>query len=340
MSRKRLLFIDFLRFWAIYLMFWDHSLKLFFNFRGRDFLAKFSSQIFSRILSYTSLSSALFLYLAGFSLFLSFKHKSQSPIYWLSRKWKRGIILILFSYLLFFFTYGLERLDLVATSGILQLVGLITIFGSLIFLLPRKLRIILIILLNYLTLIIDLALRIKKINIPLLNANIFPILPHISYALTGILVAEAFFYFQEKNRLGKFLKNLLLFSLVGMAFLLSVVNFNPYLILEAKYTTNDFWQPQTGLVIFNTFLISGLFSIFALYEKKLAGSKLVKGVLLFGQEALPIYVLHIILGWGIARYLLKGMFFGFWAPLLGVAIFLLLGRTWIRYRKTEDNYPD
>ena len=69
MTKKRLLFVDLLRFGAIFLMFWDRGIKLFFNFKGQwQWLAE-------GILEITSLSSALFLFLVGFSLVLSYQRR-------------------------------------------------------------------------------------------------------------------------------------------------------------------------------------------------------------------------------------------------------------------------
>ena len=67
MKQKRLVFVDLLRFLAIFLMFWDHALKLFYNFDQSAPSGQFFYDLAINILYLTALSSALFIFLVGFS---------------------------------------------------------------------------------------------------------------------------------------------------------------------------------------------------------------------------------------------------------------------------------
>lgn len=339
MRKKRFLFVDLLRFVAIFLMFWDHGLKLFYNFATRTCWQEFFTRLFTELLVVTSLSSALFLFLVGFSLVISFqKHKDKKRKTWIKKKTKRGIILILLSYLLFFFKYGLTRKEALATSGILQLIGLFLIFGSWLFMISRKVRVILAILLNYLGLIIDFALRAKEIQIPLLNVYIFPFLPHGLYGLTGLLVAEGFFYWQEKETRKKYLKKLLWGSLIGLVVFVSAAELNPLLPFKLRHLTGGFWQPSIILVLYNSLIITAALALLAIFEEKLRKSLFLQKIGLFGQEALGIYFFQILLGYGVSQYLLKEARFAFWAPLLAVAVFCLLGWTIIKLQVKKTTF--
>jgi hypothetical protein len=290
------------------------------------------------VLEITSLSSALFLFLVGFCLVLSFEKNQKSKAAWIWRKWRRGIWLIFLSYLLFFFKFNLEKLEAIANTGILQLIGLSLIIGSLFFLAQRKIRFFLILFSNYFLLLIDLALRTKEIQIPFLNVYFFPFLPNFSYVLSGILIAEGFFAWREKNMREKYLRNLFFGSLIFIVVLIGVANFDPFLIFRLRFLSGSTWQPLIILVIFNTLLIVASLSSLALGESKLAKIRLIRRTGLFGQEALNIYFFHILLGWGVSRYLLKGTLFGLWASLAAVIAFLLLGWGWIKLRKAKENY--
>ena len=185
---------------------------------------------------------------------------------------------------------------------------------------------------------LDLALRTKEIQIPFLNVYFFPFLPNFSYVLSGILIAEGFFAWREKNMREKYLRNLFFGSLVFIAVLVGVANFDPFLIFRLRYLSEGSWQPSIILVIFNTLLVVASLSSLALGENKLAKIRLMRKAGLFGQEALNIYFFHILLGWGVSKYLLKGTLFGLSASLVAVLAFLLLGWSWIKLRKAKENY--
>jgi hypothetical protein len=322
---KRLLFVDLLRFLAIFLMFWDHGLKLFYNFKTESLWEKILTEFAVRILRINTLSSALFLFLVGFSLVISFyRRRGGSKLTWIFRKWQRGLVLIFLSYFLFFFKFGLERVDALATSGILQLIGLILILGSLLFGLKRRLRVTFVLVLNYLVLLTDFALRTKGIEIPLLNVYIFPILPHLSYALGGLLVAEGWFFWVAEGSRKKYLRRLFWGSLVGILVLLTSAGFNPFLIFELTYIIGGFWHPSIVLVFFNTLIICFLTAIVARVERKLSLGRFWQRIGRLGKVALTIYFWHVFLGWGVAKYILREARFGAWAPILAVGAFCFL----------------
>jgi len=147
--------------------------------------------------------------------------------------------------------------------------------------------------------------------------------------LGGIWVGEGYYHYPKGKKGAKYKKNLFWGSVIGLAVLLSTVNFDPFLIFFSRYQTRDFWQPTIALVFFNLFLITTLFSIVAIWEKKLKKISLIRELSLLGQESLVIYVLHILLGYGVSRYILKGKTFPFWASLLAVAVFLRAAFKWI-----------
>ncbi|HUW21284.1 MAG TPA: acyltransferase family protein [Candidatus Bathyarchaeia archaeon] len=333
MAKKRLLSIDFLRFWAIILMFWDHGLKLFYNFDTHVFMGAVFTRLAVDIINLTALSSAIFLFLSGFCLALSFnKHTHRGKTDWLWKKFKKGIWLIFLSYLLFFYEYNLAKINTIATSGILQLIGTGLIAGSILFLFSRKTRIIILIFLNYLTLMIDLALRLKGIVVPFLNVYNFPLLPSISYFLSGILIGDAYLIWLDKDKAVKNFKNLFLVSLAGVFVFLSAVNFNPYIIFDSRYLIAGFWQPSVALVIFNTFLIIAILSQLIIVENQLRKIDLIRQASLLGQETLAIYCFHILFVYGASKYVLKGATFGFWASLIAIAASLWISWRWVKIR--------
>jgi hypothetical protein len=332
-AKKRLLGIDFIRFGAIFLMFWDHGLKLFYDFKTDSAWQNFLTNFSERVIEITSLSSALFLFLVGFCLVISFNRTKEKKTIWIFKKWQKGFGLIFLSYFLFFFKFGGEKMEAIFTSGILQLIGLGRILGSFLFLVRKKIRIVFVATLSYLALVFDLTLRLKNLEIPLLNIHIFPLLPNIFYLFSGLLVAEGWFFWQEEKPRKKYLKKLLFGSLAGAMILILVGNGNPFEIWRSRFYTAGFWHPSAILVVFNTFLAILLLAALALVEEKIAKINLIKKAGLFGQEALSIYFFHILLGWGVSKYLLNSTKFGFWASLLAVIVFCSLGWIWIKLKR-------
>ena len=136
----------------------------------------------------------------------------------------------------------------------------------------------------------------------------------------------------------KYLRNLFFGSLIFITLLISLANFDPFFIFRLRFLSDGTWQPSIILVIFNTLLVVASLSSLALGENKLAKIRLMRKAGLFGQEALNIYFFHILLGWGVSKYLLKGTPFDLWASLVAVFAFLLLGWGWIKLRKAKENY--
>lgn len=307
-------------------MFWDHALKLFYNFKSQNDWQKFFTNLADKILGVTSLSSGLFLFLAGFSLVISFyQFREKGKKGWLLKKWRRGAWLIFLAYLLFFFEFQLTRPEAWLTPGILALIGQSLILSSLFFYLQPGLRIGLVAFLSCSILLLDLIWRTKNVQLPGINTYIFPWLPHSFYFFSGFLTAEIFFY-QFKKNFAQNLRKLFWFSLIGLISLLSAFDFRPFFIFKARYVISGFWQPHLFLVVFNTLLITACLTWLAIREEKLQEIKLAKKVAALGQSALAIYFCHFLLGWGVRQYFLKEVKFGPWAPVSAVVIFTLLGK--------------
>lgn len=343
MVYKRLIFIDLLRFLAIYLMFWDHSLKLFYSPKGET-----GFPLVQLILGITSLSSALFLFLVGFSLVLSFNRfwptkrsdlaeaKPKENISdWVWTKAKRGLTLVGISYLLFIYTSPLGLVNLPLTSGVLQLIGITLIFLTLTYYLKKPTRLFLVIGLNLLIIAANYFLRLKGVEIAFLNQGNFPLLPHLSYSLTGLTTAELFIIFSEKRFS---LWSVGVVSLVLILFFLSLANFNPFIIFESRYLTGNYWQPSGLLLVFNSLIIILLAALLALSEEKIKSLKLVRKIGQIGQEALNIYIWHILLLWGVGYYLLPYLKLNFSAIIIITTGLVGLSLGWVKFRKVAGNY--
>jgi hypothetical protein len=339
MAVKRLLYIDFFRFGAIFLMFWDHAIKFFYDSRPLTEATLFFNFIASKILGLTSLSSAIFLFLVGYCLGLSFeRYRLKDKSSWFVKKFKRGLWLIFLSYLLFFFRMGSAIPATPTTTGILQLIGTAVILGSWFYYFPRAARWGMLIFFNLLVLMLDFSLRAKGIAIPLLNTELFPLLPSVSYVFTGMLVAEGFFSIRAVQKKKVFYQWLLAASSVGTLLFLIVFNFNLFQIFQLRHHVGDYWQPSLTLMAFNTLICLGLFAYLALMENQLKKVNLVRKLGMLGQKALAIYFFHFGLAILFARYLLKGAKFGYEVVFLAVVGFMLVGWGWVKLRGVTDNY--
>ncbi|MFC1727053.1 acyltransferase family protein [Patescibacteria group bacterium] len=326
MKQKRLVFIDLLRFLAIFLMFWDHAIKLFYNFDRANWQGPFFNNLSTSILLITPLSASLFLFLVGFCLCFSFHRKKQTKkLKWVFRKILKGVVLIALSFFLYYFRYDPGLTKIPATSGILQLIGSSYILIPMIMFLPKLIRLPLFLTLIITSPILDHVLRTGEVAIPLLNVLSFPFLPYITYVLGGILLAEGYRYFQKSPRKKIFFQGLAWSSLATIGFFLAFSNFDPLLIFRSYISIENHRLHSSLMVLYNLSIIVLVFSTLVRLEKLLSRIKLLKIPALIGKEALGIYVFHILLGWGASRYFLKEARFGFTYTLSAVLIFCLIG---------------
>ena len=128
---------------------------------------------------------ALFLFIAGYSINISFKNKldHQKNSFFIHLV-KKGIILILASIILFFIEYGFQFPDLIISSGILNTIGWMIIISAII--LRFKYKEITLSLL--IILIIFITIIFEKYNIYLVpfNYGYEPISPTIIFGFIGL----------------------------------------------------------------------------------------------------------------------------------------------------------
>ena len=158
-----------------------------------------------------------------------------------------------------------------------------------------------------------------------MNVYIFPLLPGSAYTLTGLVLAEGFWHFYQRLEFKKYLQLIFLTSIILVLSFAWVNNFQVFKIFNSRHVIFGIWHPTVILVTFNLFLMTALVSFLGLIEEKIKRFGLVKNIGLFGQEALKIYFFHVLLGWGIGKYLFPNLKFGLEGPILGVLAFIFLG---------------
>ncbi len=322
---QRLIFVDVMRFLAIFLMFADHAFKLFYDFTIVDDYFSYTARI---ILLITTFSAPLFLFLVGASALLSYNNKKTNQMSWLRDKFKRGIFYILMSFLLFFYQEKFTHLPY--TSGILQLIGSSLILISLLLVFVKKQHTIILFLLTITSLLTDSYLRSINLVLPIISKDNFPIFPFITYVFAGGFLASMFLKSKYKN---KFIFRAWLISLLSITFFVYVSNYNPLKISATYSVINNYIIPSPLMVIYYLSLLAFIFSALAKLEKNLRQNVLILQASLIGKEALNVYVLHILLGWGVSKYMLEGQKFDYWAPITMTTIFTILGLLWTKARQ-------
>jgi uncharacterized membrane protein len=324
---ERYVFVDLMRFLAIFLMFADHSIKLFYNFQPDNSFSYLFYEIAKYTLLITTFSAPLFLFLVGTSVVLSFNNKPRN-INWLKRKTKRGVFLILASFALYFYQSGISEIPY--TSGILQLIGVSLIIASVLMFISRKFRLLLFALLTLITLTTHSTLSATDVRIQILTMSNFPFLPYIAYVFAGGFIAESYFRYKNKKNFQKILAAV---STLVSLFFIFLSGFNPFLIAASYSVVNNYMIQSSLTVIFYISLLTLLFLGLSRIENYLRNNYLIKQAGLIGREALNIYILHILVGWGVSRYLLDEAKFGFWAAVLSLISFTLMGWLWVKLKR-------
>lgn len=325
-KNERYMFVDLMRFLAIFLMFIDHSIKLFYNFESTGLSGHLFFNIAKHTLLITTFSAPLFLFLVGTGVVLSFNDKPRS-INWLKHKTKRAVFLIIASFALYFYQLGISEVPY--TSGVLQLIGFSLIIASVLMFVNEKYRLFLFGLLILTTLVVHSKLTISNLYFQILNMSNFPLLPYIAYVFAGSFVAEIYFRYKNNKNYQKLLTAI---SALIALFLILLSGFNPFAIAANYIVVNNYMIQGSLTVIFYISLLTLLFLILARLENYLRNYYLLKQAGLIGREALNIYILHILVGWGVSRYLLGGITFGFWAAILSLTGFTLMGWLWAKLK--------
>jgi hypothetical protein len=184
-------YIDLLRTIALFYMFFQHAaLALLMQTSNRGIILFFFEIV--------PICSALFLFIAGFSLSVSFEKNIPAGLYKFNMHLiKRGLILVILSSFLFFIEYGIQLPDLFLSSGILNTIGLM-IITSIIFLNIKYKKIFL----SFFILLLILAtifLEEKKIFIFPFNTGFEPVSPTIIFGFIGLLAGVVMNEFNENK---------------------------------------------------------------------------------------------------------------------------------------------
>jgi len=301
----RLKSIDLLRLIAIFYMFFQHMVL--------SLLAQNENQgavLF--LFNLVPICPALFLFVSGFSVTILINKYTKNLLF--IKLFIRGFLLIIISFFLFFFENGLQYPDIFFASGILNTIGLMIIFCSLIILLPYKMFITSLMILILLG--IHIIFETLSIKIFPLNNGFEPIIPTITFGFIGFLFGLLHNYFNERN----FKIFILISGFVSLVFLIFLFLFNngfniysengTYEIVRSfqnkyMYITNLLENNITGFTEkfiwnykVNNFFAS-LFAVFILFSffyssENFLRKKLPDFFTLPGQFALINYVFHFL----------------------------------------------
>jgi|GEM_PF-1294868 len=223
---NRIYYIDFLRLLALFYMFFQHTVLALLK-------PEYNSGIILFLFDIVPICPALFLFVSGFSISISInktKYNDKKNLF--LHLFKRGIILIIFSSVLFFLELGLQLPDILISSGILNTIGWMLIISSLIILLPQKKMITLFIII----ILSCIFIIFEKFNIYIIpfNNGYEPMIPTIIFGFTGLLTGLLNNKFKDINK-QKFYITLILFT--------GIIIFSIYLI---KYGLFKVFHPTIG----------------------------------------------------------------------------------------------
>ena len=178
MQRKK--YIDLLRQIALFYMFFQHSVLVLLKNSENKGIILFLYEL-------VPICPALFLFVAGFSINISFKKKlNHEKNNFIIHLIKRVLILIIASSILFFIEFGIQVPDLFIASGILNTIGWMLIISAIILIFPNK-KIILSLTIT-IFIIVTLLFEKYKIYFVPFNYGYEPMSPTIIYGFTGLLL--------------------------------------------------------------------------------------------------------------------------------------------------------
>lgn len=285
MHKQRYEFIDLLRGIAVILMFITHSYRLQISTLKDQWL---SNQIrldlmFNFFMNIEPFTSALFLFLAGYSMFISYRDNNDEKEF-SKNIFKKSIILIIFSVLLNFFSFitkGIFIDHLILSSGILQAIAISLLLN--LFLLKKKKSIYVV----YTILIIAaIAAILEYFSIVILglNAGAGCLVPVIGFSLVGHLASK------HRVHMNIFYISILAIGIYfGFAWRYDV-NFNLYDILSQQYKDFSIWNHSLAGFIMNSSILLIISSFICNSFKTL---KIFNFINQLGKHSLTVYVYHL-----------------------------------------------
>jgi len=310
LSSRRVIYIDLLRFCAIFLMVHGHTVDVVLSqeYRHPTYIG-FNTWLFFR-----GLTAPLFLFASGFIYGVRFR-RTDSPEKFHKIKIKtirRALLLILIGYLMKSPTpiiiswegVTYQMLQLFYAIDILQLIGASLLIFLLMEIIARKKQYDAARYLIALTIFFLLANPVSKLidweeTLPLQlsswfsqrTGSLFPLFPWGAYLFLGGAVG---IYFQRKGYLNDMLRLTQIQLKIGIIFILNAFLLNSLEL--AFFEKSTFWTTSPGLFYarFGAVLIFGsLFSVLSLYIKRIP-----KFLYNASKNSLWIYVVHVMLLYG------------------------------------------
>lgn len=294
-KKDRLVTIDLLRGIAVILMFITHSYRLQMMNTGDWLPNQLKLDYFFNIFMYIEpLTSALFLFLAGYSFSLLNQKLTHDELK--KQILKKSLILIFFSWIINLALYsgkGLFLDHLVLSSGILQAIAISLIMNLL---LSKKNKYLYLGI--ALTIIIEIFLEFFKISVIGLNAGAGALIPVIGYSFVGHI-------YQKHN----FKYNTLLFAIVLIGLFLNLnwrydVEYQIFNLIQNKYTLFSNWNHSALGFIMNSATIILIFRLISVLKIK----RTIPIIKDLGGHSLTVYVFHLLLisffyykSWGLAN---------------------------------------
>ena len=330
-NKDRLFFLDLFRALAIVLMFITHTFRV--QVANPD-ISSTSMEIVNNIFNFfmyiEPFTSALFLFLVGFSLKYSYSRiKKNNLNKWKNKHKKKSIQLIIISLLLHIPYYGFNLIEMIFSSGVLMAIG-VAIY-LLIYSLNNKKRYILF----FIGLILSIFLEVFNFSIIGVNAGAGAILPLILYSFIG-------FEIYDLKLLKKEIFILLLISLLTFIFISQdfryIVSNTRYILDLNSFTivnkNNLIWNHSIFGFIFNSIILTISSLLFKIKTKKQ-----IKFIKQLSENSLNMYIVHILI---LSLFYINNI--GIPNPIftlifLIILIFICL-RVSIIYRMAKNRYLD
>lgn len=283
MNKDRYFFIDFFRVLAIILMFITHTYRM--QITNIDSSNLLLNNIFLFFMYIEPFTSALFLFLTGYSLRISLS-KSKDLKKWHSLILKKSIILILLSFLLYFPYFGVHPIEAFFSSGILMVIGISILFLSYFSNNIKNIKLFFLILL-----LITFLLEYFNLSIIGINNGAGGLLPMMLFSFVG--------YFSYDLKFN-FFKNLLLLIILFIFILLDfnyirisdyqILSINSIIPFNYKYIEGSIWIHSTLGFIINS-LILYFISLIMKVKININYELLYK----ISNNSLNMYVIHILI---------------------------------------------
>ena len=324
----QLIGVNYLRILAVFLMFITHTFRTQVTFRDvykQADDASVADQALMFFMKIEPLTSAIFLFLVGFSLVLSWYNRGcpqglSSGLSWVKAKIPRMLSLYLIAVVMFIVTHGLQWTHLFFSPGILSVIAISAVITSVLVITPNP----------WLSLLLAIVWGVllswyfdaSGLYVAGLNSGAGGVIPLINLALLGALFALVFCRWK--------LKGMIIISLIGAVIsLLSLggdypwimrhtVDFKQYTVpqnevlwaslldLLGKYKghINDvnlrFWNHSCVFIFRTMGILGGLICLFIglgyyLFTSTDSRNGVFYWLNRLGQRALTLYVFHLII---------------------------------------------